>query len=174
MEANQKIEAQFALLEPLMDAMVEFDAGDPKRIQHFVKVHAFTRRIAIGEGADPATLLTAETASLVHDIGIKPAEQKYGSCSGKLQEQEGPAPARQMLQQLGFAPCVIDRVCYLVGHHHTYTSIDGLDYQALVEADFMVNLYEDGVSQHAVEHALEHVFRTQTGTRLCRTMFGIE
>lgn len=49
-----------------------------------------------------------------------------------------------MLMRLGFAENVIERVCYLIGHHHTYTGIDGRDYQILVEADFLVNLYEDG------------------------------
>ena len=35
---------------------------------------------------------------------------------------------------------MIRRVEYLVGHHHTYKDIDGLDYQILVEADFLVNI----------------------------------
>ena len=47
-----------------------------------------------------------------------------------------------MLTGLGFDAAVIDRVCYLIAHHHTYTNMDGLDYQILVEADFLVNIYE--------------------------------
>lgn len=43
-----------------------------------------------------------EAAAYVHDIGIKPAEKKYGSCGGKLQEQEGPAAAKEILERLGF------------------------------------------------------------------------
>ena len=43
-----------------------------------------------------------EAAAYVHDIGIKVAEEKYGKCTGKLQEQEGPAVAREMLEKLGF------------------------------------------------------------------------
>lgn len=172
-QTRGKSDGETQLLNSLFDAMVKFDAADSKRIQHFVKVHAFARRIAQGEGADAETLFITEAAAYVHDIGIKPAERKYGSCSGKLQEQEGPAPARAMLEDLGFQPHVIDRVCYLVGHHHTYSNIDGLDYQALVEADFLVNMYEDGVSQSAVQSALRSIFRTETGTRLCKTMFGV-
>lgn len=47
----------------------------------------------------------------------------------------------------------MDRVCWLVGHHHTYTDIRDLDYQILVEADCLVNLYEDDAPRSAVEAA---------------------
>ena len=67
--------------------------------------------------------------------------EKYGKCDGKLQEQEGPIVAQKMLSQLGFENYMVERICFLIGHHHTYDNIDGLDYQALVEADFLVNLY---------------------------------
>ena len=94
-------------------------------------------------------------AAIVHDIGIHKAEKKYGQCGGKLQEKEGPPEAEKLLKKLGADRETIDRVCYLVGHHHTYTEIDGLDYQILIEADFLVNLYEDGVDQKAVRAAYD-------------------
>ena len=56
---------------------------------------------------------------MVHDIGIRPAEEKYGMSNGRLQEQEGPFYARKMLGELGFEEADINRICYLVGHHHT-------------------------------------------------------
>ena len=154
--------------------MIEFDAGDAKRIQHFIKVHDLARLIGRGEGLRGEALFTLEAAAYVHDIGIHPAEAAYGYQNGKLQEQMGPGPARELLERVGVAPQVVDRVCYLVAHHHTYTDIDGVVYQALVEADFMVNLFEDGASEHAIQTAYEKIFRTQTGSALCRTMFGLE
>jgi len=119
-------------------------------------------------------LFVLEAAALVHDIGIKAAEEKYGSCEGKLQEKEGPAVAGEMLRRLGFSEQVTERVCYLVGHHHTYGNIEGMDYQILVEADFLVNFYEDGVKKEAVRQAYDRIFRTESGRRICREMFGIE
>ena len=65
----------------------------------------------------------------------------------------------------------IDRVCYLVGHHHTYSNIDGTDYQILVEADFLVNLFEDNVPEHGVDTALERIFKTETGKHLLQLQF---
>ena len=52
-----------------------------------------------------------------------------------------------MLCALGYDEAVIDRVLFLIAHHHTYTGIEGEDYQILVEADFLVNLFEDGSSR---------------------------
>ena len=90
--------------------------------------------------------------------------------------------ARGMLMRLGFAKDVIERVCYLIGHHHTYTGIEGRDYQILVEADFLVNLYEDGrpdgdggfmPDKAAVETAYQRIFATETGKWICRSMFAL-
>ena len=154
--------------------MFAFNAGDVKRIQHLMKVHRFAQLIGRMEGLDEHTQTVLECAALVHDIGIRPAEAKYGSCTGKLQEQEGPAYARPMLEELGLDPADVDRICYLVGHHHTYTGIDGADYQILVEADFLVNLYEDGVGPEGIRHARDAIFRTKAGLALCNEIYGIQ
>lgn len=158
----------------LLEAMFVHDGGDPKRIQHFIKVYQFAKMIGEEEGLDDRQQHILETAAIVHDIGIRPAEEKYGSCSGKLQEQEGPACAEAILTGLEYDTDVIKRVSYLVGHHHTYTGVDGKDYQILLEADFLVNLYEDGSGRETICHTCETVFQTETGKRLCRTMFGVE
>ncbi len=154
-------------------AMIEYDCGDAKRIQHFMKVHSFAKLIGELEGLPVDELYTLEIAAYVHDIGIKKAEEQYGNCSGKHQEELGPDEAKQLLINLGCEGTVVKRVCYLVGHHHTYTDIDGKDYQILVEADFLVNLYEDAASREAIEHAYKSIFRTESGKRICRTMFRL-
>ncbi len=56
---------------------------------------------------------------------------------------------------------LIARVCYLVGHHHTYTDIDGLDYQILVEADYIVNMYEIEADSVMVNSVYRRIFRTE-------------
>ena len=144
-------------------AMIEYEQGNPRRIHHFLKVYAFAKAIAELEGMEPQQRELLELAALTHDIGIKPSEQKYGSGAGNYQQIEGPAPARALLAPLGVAPEVIERICYLIAHHHTYRNIDGLDYQILVEADFLVNLYEHGSGSDEVKAAREKVFRTATG-----------
>ena len=160
-------------INTVFQEMIRYYSGQPKRIQHFTKVHSYARLIGKSERLDPDTLETLEIAALVHDIGIRPAEEKYGSSSGKFQEQEGPAAARAMLNRLSVDDKRIDRICYLVGHHHTYTNIDGPDYQILVEADFLVNLYEDHSGAETARTVRERIFTTKTGIWILNTMFGI-
>ena len=155
-------------------AMIDYNNGDPKRIQHTTKVHAYASMIGRIEGLDEETLFILESAALVHDIGIRASEQKYGHQNGKLQEQEGPAVAREMLTRLGgYSERQIERICWLVGHHHTYHVCEELDYQILIEADFLVNLYEDNESPHAIRAVRKNIFRTGSGTKMLETMFGI-
>ena len=156
-----------------MDMIADYD-GDPKRIQHFTKVHSYARLIGIGEELDDASLFILEAAAYTHDIGIRVAEEKYGRCDGKIQEQEGPIIAQKMLSQLGFENYIVERICFLIGHHHTYDNIDGLDYQILVEADFLVNLYEDDAGNRAIDKAYKRIFKTETGKKIFRLMFGYE
>ena len=152
--------------------MIDYFARDAKRIQHLVKVHSFAKLIGELEHVEEKTMRILEAAAYVHDIGIKPAEKKYGSCGGKLQEQEGPAAAKEILERLGFDAQLIERVCYLVGHHHTYDNVDGIDYRILVEADLLVNIYEDDLSRDVADSVCETVFRTRSGKHICKTMVG--
>ena len=161
-------------LDDLFMDMIAYYDGDPKRIQHFTKVHSYARLIGIGEELDDASLFILEAAAYTHDIGIRVAEEKYGRCDGKLQEQEGPIIAQKMLSQLGFENYIVERICFLIGHHHAYDNIDGLDYQILVEADFLVNLYEDDAGNRAIDKAYKRIFKTETGKKIFRLMFGYE
>ena len=120
-------------LDDLFARMIEFYSGDPKRIQHFTKVHSFARLIGMQEELDDATLFILEAAAYTHDIGIRIAEEKYGRCDGRLQEQEGPIVAQKLLSEIGVENYMVERICYLIGHHHTYTNVDGMDYQILIK-----------------------------------------
>jgi HD superfamily phosphodiesterase len=160
-------------LAELIQAMTEYESGVPHRAQHFLKVYGYAKTIGELEGLPPGLQFILETAAIVHDIGIKPSLEKYGSSAGKHQEELGPAIAQGLLNQLNFDPAVTRRVCFLVGHHHTYTAIDGLDYQILVEADFLVNMLEEEMTEAAIQSVYHKVFKTQSGKRLCRTMYLI-
>ena len=161
------------MINKLHLAMIELYSNDAKRIQHFCKVHSYAKLIAETENVDKKCLFIIETAALTHDIGIHVCEEKYGNCNGKLQEKEGPAIAKKLLEKLGFDKDVSDRVQYLIAHHHTYNNIDEIDYQILVEADFLVNIMEEGSSKEAAIKAYQNIFKTSCGKKICREMFGI-
>ena len=81
-------------MEQLLLEMIDYFQGDAKRVQHLIKVYEFARLIGREEGLEPERQEILEAAALVHDIGIHRAEQKFGSSSGRLQEQEGPEERR--------------------------------------------------------------------------------
>lgn len=160
-------------IDQLSLAMISYNNADPMRIQHTTKVHAYARLIGLGEGLDDETQFILESAALVHDIGIRASEKKYGHQNGKLQEQEGPAVARELLTQLGgYTDAQIERICWLVGHHHTYHVCEDMDYQILIEADFLINLYEDNESENAIRAVRKNIFRTKSGLKVFDDMFG--
>lgn len=157
----------------LIMKMTEYYTGQPHRIQHFMKVYAYAKMIGEMEHISEKEQDILEAAAIVHDIGIKKSEEKYGDCVGKHQEIEGPSVAEELLTELGYGNELIHRVSYLVGHHHTYKNIEGIDYQILVEADFLVNLFENETSKKPAQTALERIFRTDSGKRLCKIMFDV-
>lgn len=163
-----------SLLPNLIAQAIAFDRGDARRIQHFLKVYAYADTIGRLEGLPDDMQETLAAAAILHDIGIHAAEEKYGSSSGKYQELEGPAPARHILSSLGYDEGRIDRICYLIAHHHTYDGIDGMDYQILLEADFLVNAYEDNLPKEVICTFCRKVFRTESGIRLLRETFDIQ
>lgn len=154
-------------------AMMDFDRGQPDLIQHFTKVHAYAKLIAELEGIDPHTREVLEAAALVHDIGIPICNQKYGSHPGPMQEKEGPPLAREMLSKLDFTEEEIDRVCTLVGEHHTLSPIDGIDHQILLEADFLVNCFAHNNPRESLYHTLNTVIATKAGKEIFTAMFGL-
>lgn len=159
------------ILTAVTAAMTEWDSGVPERVLHFMMVHGFARQIALAEGVDRNTLFTIELAAFMHDIGIKPALEKYGSDAGPLQEKEGVEPAQAILTELGIPKNVIRRVCFLIAHHHTYQNVAGIDWQILLEADYLVNATGRKDSRETIRNSEEHFFRTAEGRRLLETTY---
>ncbi|HIZ22740.1 MAG TPA: HD domain-containing protein [Candidatus Blautia faecigallinarum] len=153
--------------------MIAYDCGDLRRIEHFIKVYGYASAIGRLEGLNPRELETLEIAALLHDIGIKVSEEKYHSSAGKYQELEGPAQARRLLEGVDTDREMTERICWLIGHHHTYGHIQDMDHQILVEADFLVNLAEDNASEKAVGHVLQSIFRTKSGIRFLKSLWPV-
>lgn len=151
--------------------MIHYEKGNKERIQHFLKVYGFAKTIASLEQVSEHTQFIIEIAALVHDIGIKESMIRFGSSSGVYQEQVGPMLARELLEGLQIQTDVIDRVCYLVGHHHTYTNIEGIDYQILVEADFLVNIAENSMNETQIATIKERIFKTKSGLMILEDMY---
>lgn len=155
----------------IIDEMIKYYSKDPRRVNHFLKVFSFAKSIGELEDLDKDTQDILEVAAVMHDIGIKISEEKYNSSAGNYQEIEGPPVAREMLLKLNFNEEFIERVCYLIGNHHTYSKIDGIDYQILIEADFLVNIYEDEIEIPQIESIKEKYFKTKAGTEFLINLY---
>jgi HD superfamily phosphohydrolase YqeK len=65
-------------VEKVVKLMIEYFGNDVKRINHALKVHGFAKNIARMEGLKGEVMLVLEVAAVLHDIGIKESERKYG------------------------------------------------------------------------------------------------
>lgn len=154
--------------------MIEFYKGNVRDIAHFLKVWAFAKTIGELEGLKPHTQKVLELAAVVHDIACPLCREKYGDTNGKHQELESPALVEPFFEGLPVEPDDVARISWLAAHHHTYTNVEGLDYQILLEADFLVNAGESGYKSSAIESFRRRVFQTDAGTRLLDSMYLAE
>ena len=151
------------LIHEVTQQMIDYFNGDVPRVNHALKVLGFASAIAGIEELDSRQLEIVEIAAILHDIGIVNAEKKYHSTAGNYQEIEGPPVAREMLKKHKLTDESLERICYLIGHHHSYPKIDGIDFQILVEADFLVNIFEDDMSAGAIASVRDKYFKTKAG-----------
>ena len=72
--------------------MINYYQGDPKRIQHFLKVHSFAKFIAEQENLPSDKLYILEIAGLMHDIGFaqlpKEAVALFSKSKNELSHEE--------------------------------------------------------------------------------------
>jgi len=122
--------------------MISISEGNQHDICHFMKVWGFARTIGEAEGLDERTLMTLELAAVVHDIACPILRKEIGRAPGGEQEKAGPPLVREFYKD------------------------SGLDYQILLEADFLVNAGEQENDRKAVSRFQEKVFKTRTGLKL--------
>ncbi len=90
---------------------------------------------------------------------------KTGQIIQEMIEYETGVPHRinHFLKVYGFDNEFINRVCFIIGNHHSYDNIQGIDYQILVEADFLVNIYENEMDRNQIKSIKNKIFNTKTG-----------
>lgn len=154
-----------------IEKMIHFYKGNLHDVNHFLKVWSFARTIGEEEGLDAHTQKILELTAVVHDIACPLCREKYGNASGKHQEEESGPLVDAFFAGAGVEEADVARIRWLVEHHHTYTGVDGPDYQILLEADFLVNAGESGYEKTAIEAACRKIFRTETGIRLLKSIY---
>lgn len=141
----------------IMEKMIAFSEGNIHDITHLSCVWTYAKTIGEMEGLDADTQFILEVTAITHDIACPLCRKKYGNTNGKYQEQEGAPLVREFLADTGM----------------TAAQIDGIDYQILIEADYIVNASESGYDQQAIRTFMEHTMKTAAGIRLTKTVFGV-
>lgn len=159
------------MIKNIMNDMIEYFGEDVRRINHAIKVYGFAKTLGELEGLDNNGQFVLEVSAILHDIGIKVSEEKYNSSAGKYQEIEGPAVAKSILQKYKITDESMGRILHLIGNHHSYTKIDGKEFQMLIEADFIVNIFEDNTNREAVISIRNKYFKTISGIKFINKMY---
>lgn len=160
-------------VEEIMVKMIDYSKGNLHDINHFMKVYAYAKTIGACENLTSSEQEILEVASIVHDIACPLCREKYGNTNGRYQETEGMVLTREFLEDTNLPEEAVERIVFLVGHHHTLTNISGQDYQILIEADYLVNADESNYPESNIRNTKERIFRTATGTALLKSVYGI-
>ena len=151
--------------DELIKAMKDVFGDDQRRIDHALLVLKYAELVRDNQGGEE---LVVDAAAILHDIGIHEAERKYGSSAGNYQEIEGPAIAREILERFDVSESDIDHVCRIVGSHHSGKDIDTIEFRAVWDADWIVNIGADygDADQVKLTRIISTVFKTETGREI--------
>ena len=155
----------------IMETMLTFSEENIHDIDHFLRVWCYAKTIGELEGLDRETQFILEAAAIVHDIACPFCREKYGSTNGKYQEREGAPMVRAFFAGSDLSAEQIDRIAWLVAHHHTFNEIEGIDYQILVEADYIANASENGYDRKNIENFMAKIMKTESAVRLTKAVF---
>lgn len=156
--------------QKLINELEEYFGDDKKRIEHAKKVLSYAEELLKKEHGDWHIIVAA---SILHDVGIKIAEEKYGSPAGHLQEKEGPPVAKKILLKMGLKMQDIDEICEIIAHHHSPGIITTKNFKILSDADWLVNMKDEVKTkdQKKLEKTIEKVFLTPAGKEMARSIY---
>ena len=150
------------LRDSLIAEMKDYFGEDRRRISHALRVTSFAEEILLEEEGDEDVVIAA---AILHDIGIPVAEEKYGSSARHYQEIEGPIIAREILRKHGFEEPFIEKVCEIIGNHHSPRKVNTLNFKIVYDADLLVNLGDKFQSkpEKGISERIDRIFLTETG-----------
>ncbi len=156
--------------DKLIKELEEYFGNDLKRINHAKNVMHFAEELLRDEKADWHIVIPA---SILHDVGIKVAEAKYGSNAGHYQEKDGPEIARIILLKVGLKKEDIEEICEIIAHHHSPGIVNTQNFKVLYDADWLVNLKDaiDTKDRTKLKVTIDKVFLTNSGKILAEKIY---
>ena len=160
--------------DKIIEEMKEVFREIPFGIDHTLKVLKNAEDIMKGENIGQKEQELISIVAILHDIGAVEAQRKYGSIDGPYQEIEGPTVAKDILKKVEYDKN-IDRICFIIGNHHTPSKIDGPNFQIQWEADLLENLtvMDKEKEQQKIKRCIDENFKTATGKNIAYERFII-
>ena len=121
----------------IIKLLINYFGDDDNRIEHALRVLYHSENIMQKYDEYDQDIVIA--CALLHDIGIKISEEKFGYNDGKTQEEFGPDVAEQLLSSINFPDDKIEKVKEIIGNHHSKSRYDYIELVILKEADKIVN-----------------------------------
>jgi len=117
--------------------LVNYFDEDYKRITHALEVLKYSEKLIENiEGYDYDVVVSV---ALLHDVGIKKSEEILGYNNGRTQEKYGPSIAKELLDNIGLSRDKINKICEIIGNHHSKSLYDYIELEILKKADHLVN-----------------------------------
>ncbi|MFN2435479.1 MAG: HD domain-containing protein [Desulfotignum sp.] len=149
--------------------MKQYFGTDFKRIGHAGRVARYAEKIGKKEQANMAVVLCA---AYLHDIGIKNAQEKYGSAEAQYQHVEGPPVAKKILEDLGAKVALINEVCDIISHHHHPKDSETLNFKVVYDADMLANMDacqgKEQIDAETLARKIDRIYLTDAGKELAR------
>lgn len=120
--------------------LCDYFGNDFRRITHAMDVLKYAENLLDNYTDYDIDIVIA--SALLHDVGIKPSEEKFGYNNGKTQEEYGPPVAEDLLQSIDFPDDKIKKICEIIGNHHSPSRYIYPELQILKDADRIVNKLE--------------------------------
>jgi hypothetical protein len=112
---------------------------DFKRIARSTKVARYAEEIVKAEGGDPAVVLCA---AYLHDVDMQEAHSQDHGTSTRLQEQQSPKAAREILARLNARPELVSEVCDIIALLHQPPKDASINAKVIYDAKTLTNLEE--------------------------------
>jgi len=156
--------------EELLARLEVHFGADEKRIDHAREVLKAAEELMGAIRAEPRIVVPA---AILHDVGIKAAEEKFGSAAGPLQEKEGPPIARAILEALEVPADEIEAICAIIAHHHSPGIIETREFAAVYDADCVVNLAEAAAKlpKKELSRMIDETLLTEPGRKLAKRTY---
>lgn len=152
--------------EILIEAL-KFENGHIRRTQHILKVHSLAKLFAEKLGLDKKALELLEIAAILHDIGINSCKDKGVNPSLENQLIEVKMILSNFSKKYEISPKEEKEIYFLIENHHNYLDLNNLSHQILIEADLIINIFEN--NKEGIEGYREY-FRTDIGREILDTL----